>query len=62
MIWEKSGDTAMRCAPWTVAKVKTNGVFFYELWHDKQPEMVGRYASFAVAKFAAADIEMEGQA
>lgn len=53
MIWTKSGATAMRCEPWTVAKITLSGGVSYELWHDKKPAAVGRYPSFEMAKTAA---------
>lgn len=49
MNWERINDT-MRSAPWTIAKVFVRGVAGYELWHDKQPAMLGRFKSFAEAK------------
>ncbi len=61
MKWEKSGETAMRCAPWTVAKVSVKGVNFYELWQDGKPHQIGLYASFEVAKHAITQIEIGGQ-
>lgn len=54
-------DYSMRCDPWTVAKVSIKGMFFYELWHDKQPAMVGRYSSFDLAKHAVEEMEAAGQ-
>ena len=61
MRWQRTSETSMRCDPWTVARVKVKGVFFYELWHDKQPAAAGRYASFEVAKVAAENFEKDGQ-
>jgi len=52
----------MRCEPWTVAKITLSGGVSYELWHDKKPAAVGRYASFEEAKIAAAHLESVGQA
>ena len=51
----------MRLDPWTVAKVCVKGVFYYELWHDKQPAMVGRFSSFDLAKHEVQRLEMAGQ-
>ena len=64
MKWLRTGDTAMRCEPWTVSRVTVKGVNFYELWHDKQPASAapwGTYASFEIAKHAAEQAEMAGQ-
>lgn len=62
MKWEKQGDTAMRSAPWTVAKETVKGVNYYELWQDGRPHQIGRYSSFDLAKHAVKAIETEGQA
>ena len=56
MNWHKTSETSMRCAPWTVAKVSIKGHTVYELWHDNQPSVTGRYDSFAAAR---ADAEKE---
>jgi len=60
--WRRVGDTAMSCPPWHVAKVRVMGVLSYELWHEKQPGMVGRFESFDQAKAAAERLEQEGLA
>ena len=62
MQWRRAGDTAMRCDPWTVGKVIVRGETSYELWHDKQPAVVGRFKSFDAAKAEAERIELAGQA
>ncbi len=61
MKWARSGDTAMRCAPWTVAKVSVKGIFFYELWHDKQAGMLSSFSTFDLAKAEAMKLETAGQ-
>ena len=61
MKWQRSGDTAMRCDPWTIAKVRIKGQMVYELWHDKFPAVVGRFDNFDAAKADAEQREMAGQ-
>ena len=64
MKWHRTGDTAMRCEPWTVSRITVRGVNFYELWHDKQPQDSapwGRFSSFDAAKHAAEQTEIAGQ-
>lgn len=61
MQWKRISDTAMRCDPWTVAKVRVHDVLNYELWHDKRPFMVGSYSSFDQAKAEAERMEGEGE-
>ena len=64
MQWKRTGETAMRCEPWTVARVTVRGVNLYVLWHDKQPASVGCfgvYPSFDEAKKAAEQAELAGQ-
>lgn len=51
----------MQKKPWMVAKVTVKGVNFYELWQDGRPDMVGRYASFDIAKRTVEQIETTGQ-
>jgi len=58
--WRRIGETAMSCPPWQVGKVTVNGVVSYELWHEKQPGMVGRFDSFDQAKAAAERMDLEG--
>ena len=63
MHWKRTGETAMRCEPWTIARVTVRGINLYELWHDKQPASVGCfgvYQSFDQAKQAAAQAEADG--
>ncbi len=51
--WQRSSDTSMRQAPWTVAKVMVKGNWSYELWHDAMPLPAGRFPSFDAARSAA---------
>lgn len=53
MIWNRSGTTAMSSPPWHVAKVTVRGMVSYELWHEKQAGMVGRFSAFDAAKHEA---------
>lgn len=62
MKWRNISNTAMRCDPWTIAKVWIQGRATYELWHDKRPVMVGSYSTFEQAKAVALREEMIGQA
>jgi hypothetical protein len=50
----------MRRAPWTVAKVKVDGVWLYELWSDALPLPVGRFPSFDAAMERACEKSSQG--
>ena len=58
MNWVRSGTTAMSCPPWTVGKVTVRGVASYELWHDKQPGIVGRFSTFPAAMHEAERLQL----
>lgn len=53
MEWQRVGETAMQCDPWTISKAFVNGRPGYELWHNGKPPMIGRYDSFSEARDAA---------
>ena len=59
--WRQVGDYAWQCLPWTVCRVRTNGVDSFELWHEKQPHVVGRHGSKEEAFAAARDAEKRGE-
>lgn len=44
MNWQKIGQWAIRCAPWTISKAVVRGVPVYQLWNDKQPVTEGPIA------------------
>lgn len=58
MNWTRSGLTSMRSEPWTVGKVTVRGAVSYELWHDKQPGMVGHFSTFQAAMREAERIQL----
>ena len=53
MQWKRTGETAMRCEPWTIARVTVRGINLYVLWHDAKPDAIGRYDTFGEARDAA---------
>lgn len=59
--WRQVSDYAWQCSPWTVCSVSTNGVVSFELWHEKQPRVVGRHASKEEAFAAAKEAEKRGE-
>jgi hypothetical protein len=50
MNWTRNSEESMRCAPWTVCRVRVRSVVQYELWRDDKPACVGRFGSFDEAK------------
>jgi hypothetical protein len=62
MKWVRISDYALRCDPWTICAITHGEGYSFELWHDKQPEAVGRFASPALAKAEAMKRELEQQA
>lgn len=59
MKWDRVSDYAMRCDPWTICGIAAGNGFTFELWHDKQPAAVGRFASPGLAKAEALKQEQE---
>ena len=59
MKWDRISDYAMRCDPWTICAITTGENYSFELWHDKQPAAVGRFASPGMAKAEALKQEQE---
>jgi hypothetical protein len=62
MNWQRISDYAWKCEPWTICAIGNSEGYTFELWHDKQPAAVGRFASPALAKAEAMRQELEGQA
>lgn len=62
MKWERIDDYAMRSEPWTICAIAAGNGFTFELWHDKQPAIVGVFGSFDAAKAEAMKQEQEGRA
>lgn len=62
MNWQRISDYALRCEPWTICAITREEGYTFELWHDKQPAAVGRFASPALAKAEAMRQELEKRA